>query len=157
MLNRHDLTSYSSKFNLFSKFILGRTDAMSGLSTVCLDSTNRQAFALLFATMKSAATFAIVLVTTPDLKTARALAGAALQSRLIACANLIPKIESHYRWRGKIESAAEVLLVLKTQKSKLVALEKLILARHPYDTPEFLVLSLNTGNKKYLGWLAQNS
>lgn len=106
--------------------------------------------------MKPAAKFAIVLVTAPDLKTARALAKAALQARLIACANLIPKIESHYWWQGKIESGAEVLLILKTTKSKLPTLEKLILTKHPYDTPEFLVLSLRAGNKKYLDWLAAN-
>jgi periplasmic divalent cation tolerance protein len=106
--------------------------------------------------LKPAAKFAIVFVTAPDLKTARSLAKAALQARLIACANLIPKIESHYRWQGKIESGAEVLLVFKTQKSKLAALEKLILARHPYDTPEFLVLPLSAGNKKYLDWLTEN-
>jgi periplasmic divalent cation tolerance protein len=104
--------------------------------------------------MKSAAKFAVVLVTAPDLKTARALARAALAARLIACANLVPKIESHYQWQGKIESGTEVLLVLKTQKSKLAALEKLVLARHPYDTPEFLVLPLSAGNQKYLAWLA---
>jgi periplasmic divalent cation tolerance protein len=106
--------------------------------------------------MKPAAKFALVLVTVPDLKTARALAKAALQACLTACANLIPKIESHYRWQGKIESGAEVLLILKTQKSKLAALEKLILAKHPYDTPEFLVLPLSAGSKKYLDWLAAN-
>ena len=104
--------------------------------------------------MKSAEKFSIVLVTAPDLKTARALAQAALQARLIACANLVPRIESHYWWQEKIESGAEVLLVLKTQKSKLAALEKLVLARHPYDTPEFIVLPLSAGNKKYLAWLA---
>jgi periplasmic divalent cation tolerance protein len=104
--------------------------------------------------MKSAANFAIVLVTAPDLKTARALTRAALSARLIACANLVPNIESHYRWRGKIESSAEVLLVLKTTKSKLPALEEMVVARHPYDTPEFLVLPLNAGGKKYLNWLA---
>jgi periplasmic divalent cation tolerance protein len=104
--------------------------------------------------MKSATKFTIVLVTAPDLKNARALAKAALQARLIACANLIPKIESHYWWQGKIESDKEVLLVLKTQKSKLTALEKLILTRHPYDIPEFLILPLSAGNEKYLGWLA---
>src|SRR5271167_1404014 len=104
--------------------------------------------------MKSPEAFFIVLVTAPDLKTARTLARAALSARLIACANLVPKIESHYWWQGKIESGAEVLLVLKTQKSKLTALEKLILARHPYDTPEFLVLPLSAGSKKYLDWLA---
>jgi periplasmic divalent cation tolerance protein len=106
--------------------------------------------------MKPGTKFAIVLVTAPDLKTARVLAKAALRAQLIACANLIPKIESHYWWRGKIESGAEVLLVLKTQKSKLAALEKLVLAQHPYDTPEFLVLPLSAGNKKYLDWLKSN-
>jgi periplasmic divalent cation tolerance protein len=106
--------------------------------------------------MKPATKFAIVLVTAPDLKTARALAKAALQARLTACANLIPKIESHFWWQGKIESGAEVLLVLKTQKSKLAALEKLILAKHPYDTPEFLVLPLSAGGKKYLEWIESN-
>ena len=104
--------------------------------------------------MKSAAKFAIVLVTAPDLKTARTLAKAALQARLIACANLIPKVESHYWWQGKIESGAEVLLVFKTSKAKLAALEKLMLAKHPYDTPEFLVLPLSAGNGRYLDWLA---
>src|ERR1035437_7088774 len=104
--------------------------------------------------MKSAAKFAIVLVTAPDLKIARALAKAALQAKLIACANLVPKIESHYWWQGKIESGAEVLMIFKTQKSRLAALEKLILAKHPYDTPEFLVLLLVAGSKKYLAWLA---
>ena len=72
--------------------------------------------------MKSAAKFSIVLVTAPDLKTARMLAKAALSARLIACANLVPKIESHYWWQGKMESGAEVLLVLKTTNSKLTAL-----------------------------------
>lgn len=107
--------------------------------------------------MKSAAKFAIVLVTAPDRKTARSLARAALSARLIACANLIPQIESHYWWQGKIESGAEVLLILKTAKSKLAALEKLVLARHPYDTPEFLVLPLNTGSEPYLGWLTRST
>lgn len=104
--------------------------------------------------MKSATSFALALVTAPDLKTARALAQAALAARLIACANLVPRIESHYRWQGKIESAAEVLLILKTRQARLPALEKLILANHPYDTPEFLVMPLKAGSRKYLDWLA---
>ena len=104
--------------------------------------------------MKPAAKFAVVLVTAPNLKTARALAKAALSARLVACANLVPAIESHYWWQGKIESSNEVLLVLKTEKSKLAALEKLVLAKHPYDTPEFVVLPLSAGNKRYLDWLA---
>jgi periplasmic divalent cation tolerance protein len=100
-----------------------------------------------------ASKFAIVLVTAPDLKTARALTRSALRARLIACANLVPKMESHYWWQGKIESGTEVLLVFKTPKSRLGELEKWVLARHPYDTPEFLVLPLRSGSKKYLNWL----
>jgi periplasmic divalent cation tolerance protein len=104
--------------------------------------------------MKTAAPFALVLVTAPDLKTARILAKAALKARLAACANLVPQIESHYWWQGKIESGREILIIFKTRKSKLEALEKLIVARHPYDTPEFLVLTLDQGSRKYLKWLA---
>jgi periplasmic divalent cation tolerance protein len=106
--------------------------------------------------MRPAKSFSIVLVTAPDLKTARRLAKAALTKHLIACANLIPKLESHYWWQGKIETGAEVLMLIKTVTSKLDALEKLILAEHPYDTPEFLVLPINRGNKRYLSWLASS-
>jgi periplasmic divalent cation tolerance protein len=96
------------------------------------------------------------LATAPDLKTARRLARAALRARLIACANLVPKIESHYWWQGKIETGTEVLLLLKTTSSRLAALERLILAEHPYETPEFVVLSVSGGNRRYLRWLGQS-
>jgi len=100
--------------------------------------------------------FRIVLVTAPDLKIARRLALAALDRRLIACANILPKIESHYRWKGKKERAAETLLVLKTTAPCLARLQRLIVAEHPYDTPEFLVLPINGGNPRYLNWVAAN-
>jgi uncharacterized protein involved in tolerance to divalent cations len=104
--------------------------------------------------MKSAHKFAIVLVTAPDLKTARALGKAALGARLVACANLIPGLESHYWWRGKLERSREVLLVFKSTKAKLPALEKIVLKNHPYDTPEFIVLPVTFGTSAYLDWLA---
>ena len=106
--------------------------------------------------MKPAWNPVFVLVTAPDLGSSRALAKAALEARLIACANLIRKVESHYWWQGKIESAAEVLVIFKTTKGKLKALEKLIVAKHPYDTPEFLVVPIIAGNKRYLDWLSQS-
>ena len=106
--------------------------------------------------MKPKTNFRIVLVTAPDLKTERRLAYAALAARLIACANLVPKIESHYRWQGRLERSAEVLTLLKTTQARVAALEKLIVAKHPYDTPEFVVLSLDGGAKKYLTWLAKS-
>ena len=104
--------------------------------------------------MKSASLFTVVLVTAPDLKTARSLARLALRARLAACVNLVPGIESHYWWQGKLERSAEILLVLKTTRAKLAALEKLVLANHPYDTAEFLALPLAAGTGRYLDWLA---
>jgi len=105
------------------------------------------------SSMKLTEKYALVLVTAPDIKTGRNLARAALKGRLVACANLIPRIESHYWWRGKLEAGAEALLVMKTTTARLAALEKLIVARHPYDTPEFVVLPISRGSRRYLDWV----
>ena len=103
--------------------------------------------------MKTATHIRLILITAPDLRTARMLATAALKARLIACANLVPKLESHYWWQGRIGRSTEILLVLKTTAARVSDLERLILEKHPYDTPEFLVLNLNGGNRRYLDWL----
>ena len=103
--------------------------------------------------MKPTKGFELVLVTAPNLKTARKLAHAALTNRLIACANILPRMESCYWWKDKIERSAEVLILLKTTTERLAALERLILSGHPYDTPEFIVLKITRGNKRYLSWL----
>jgi periplasmic divalent cation tolerance protein len=106
--------------------------------------------------MKSARKFLIVLVTAPDLKVARLLARSALKARLVACANLVPRIESHYWWRRKLERSAEVLLILKTSRHHLAALERLFLSLHPYDTAEILALPVGLGTPRYLRWLADS-
>lgn len=98
----------------------------------------------------------MVLVTTPDLKVARRLARAALEAKLIACANIVPKIESHYWWQGKIERGGEVLIVMKTTRRQLKALEKLVVEKHPYDTPEFIAVPLAAGNARYLDWICDS-
>ena len=103
--------------------------------------------------MKPSTRHALVLVTVPDRKTARALARTLLDARLAACVSLVPGLESHYWWQGKIESGREILLLIKSLKTRLPALEKTVLANHPYDTPEFIVLPLSGGNAKYLAWL----
>lgn len=95
----------------------------------------------------------LVLVTAPDLKTARRLAKSALSDRLVACANLIPKLESHYWWQGRLEKSAEVLILFKTSAGRLKKLEQAILSNHPYDTPEFVVLPITAGNERYLQWI----
>ncbi len=94
-------------------------------------------------------------MTAPDLKTARKLARLALGARLAACANLVPGLESHYWWQGKMERSREVLILFKTVQSRLGKLEKLVVTEHPYDTPEFVVLSVSRGNERYLRWWDQ--
>lgn len=103
--------------------------------------------------MKHTSQHVVVLVTAPNLKSAKALASAALEARLAACVNVIPKIESFFWWEGKLQKADEAQLVFKTTLSKLAELEQLVADRHSYDTPEFLVLPAVGGNSKYLEWL----
>ena len=108
------------------------------------------------SSVKNGKNFVVALVTAPELKTARKLAEAALKERLVACVNLVPRIESHYWWQGTIESSSEVLMLLKTTQPRLAELESLILAHHPYDTAEFIVLPLQSGAERYLHWLRES-
>lgn len=104
--------------------------------------------------MHPAADYCCVFVTTPNISVARKLAAAVLSERLVACANLIPKVESHYWWKGQLESSSEVLILFKTTRKKLKELEHCVVKNHPYDTPEFIALGLDHGAEKYLSWIA---
>ena len=97
--------------------------------------------------------YRIALVTAPDLAVARQLARGILENRLAACVNLVPGVESHYWWEGELCCETEVLMVLKTTGDKLAALEAWVLAEHPYDTPEFVVLPIESGSARYLEWI----
>ena len=101
--------------------------------------------------------FAVVMVTAPDRALARRLAKAALEAKLAACANIVPAVESHYWWEGKLESSDEVLLLLKTRQALLPKLERAVQEIHPYDTPEFIALPLTAGSRRYLAWLNDNT
>lgn len=106
--------------------------------------------------MKKSGKYIIVYVTAPDIKVARRIAKEALQARLVACVNIVPEIESHYWWQGKIEFSSEVLMIMKTQKNQVLALEKLVLEKHPYETPEFIVVDIVSGNERYLNWITDS-
>jgi len=97
----------------------------------------------------------LVLVTVPQGGKAESLAEGMVEARLAACANILPGAVSVYRWKGRVHRDAESLLVIKTTAARLKALERWIKARHPYETPEFLVLSVAAGSKEYLRWLAE--
>jgi periplasmic divalent cation tolerance protein len=103
--------------------------------------------------MISARTIVLVFVTAPDLKVARKVARAVLKDKHAACANIVPKIESHYWWQGKLEKSGEVLIIFKTTQRCLAELEEAVIRSHPYDTPEVIALPLDRGNKRYLDWV----
>ena len=70
-----------------------------------------------------------------------------------ACATLIPAVESIYRWQGKVESATETLLLIKTGPEQLAALQPRLHEMHSYEIPEFLVLEVDAASKSYLDWM----
>src|ERR1700688_3655994 len=101
--------------------------------------------------------FRLVLVTCPSLPEARKISRALLQKHLAACVNIhTPPIESVYRWKGKIETAREHLLLIKTTARRLKSLEKEVLRLHSYETPELLVLPISGGSRAYLRWLSNS-
>jgi periplasmic divalent cation tolerance protein len=100
--------------------------------------------------------FQIVLVTAPGLTVGRKLARLVLEARCAACVNIVPKVESHYWWQGKITKSTEVMLVMKTTRSRTKALKRIILENHPYDTPEFVALPTSSGSRRYLEWVAES-
>lgn len=107
--------------------------------------------------MKRTREHKMVLVTAPDIRVARKLARAALEARAAACANLVPSLESHYRWKGKLETSSEVLVIFKTLRRLLPVLEATVRAVHPYDTPEFVVLPIESGSERYLAWVTEST
>lgn len=107
--------------------------------------------------MKTSNSFVTVWVTVPDRALGRRLGRQAVDAGLAACAQVSGPLESIYRWQGAVESAREWLLVLKTRTRCLKALETLVLAHHPYDTPQFIALPLLGGSPKYLAWLAASA
>lgn len=95
----------------------------------------------------------VVLTTWPDVEKARAAARALVGEKLVACANIMPGVESIYRWEGKVETSAEVMMVLKTTIARYQMMETRILALHPYEVPEIVVLRVTDGLPKYLRWV----
>jgi len=102
---------------------------------------------------EASASARIVLTTTADADEAGRIARTLVEERLAACASLFPSAQSIYRWQGEIETATETLLLIKTAAEQLAALELRLKALHSYQTPEFLVLSVESGSREFLGWL----
>jgi periplasmic divalent cation tolerance protein len=95
----------------------------------------------------------VVLVTVPDSDTGRALAQQVVEARLAACGSLIPGLTSVYRWEGRVQQDPDALIIFKTTAGRLPALKKTVVAHHPYEVPELLVLPTIHGHLPYLEWV----
>jgi periplasmic divalent cation tolerance protein len=103
--------------------------------------------------VETASTVRIVVTTVVSPEEAARLGQAMIEERLAACATILPVAHSIYRWQGKIESSTETVLLLKTELDRLAALDTRLHELHSYQTPEFLVLGVESGSQAYLAWL----
>ena len=101
--------------------------------------------------------YRIVLVTCASIAEARTVGRSAVEKKLAACANIVKGVESIYRWKGRVERAREVLVVMKTTVRRLRELEREVNRVHSYDVPEFIVLPIVAGSREYLKWVKENA
>jgi len=99
----------------------------------------------------------VVLVTCGSILEARKIASQVVRKRLAACVNIVlGPVQSIYRWKGKVASAREVLMVIKTSAKRLEDLEQEVLRLHSYDVPEFIALPISAGSREYLAWVNES-
>jgi periplasmic divalent cation tolerance protein len=99
----------------------------------------------------------IVLTTAGSSHEAEKIAGALVERRLAACVNIIPQIQSVYRWEAKVEQATEWLLLIKTRAEVFARLRDAITELHSYEVPECIMLQVGDGAEPYLHWIAENT
>ena len=104
--------------------------------------------------MESPTQALLVIANCPDEACANRIALAVVEAGLAACVNLLPRVQSVYRWQGVIESASEVPLLIKTTRARYPALQAALTAAHPYELPEIVAVPLEAGLPGYLAWVA---
>src|SRR2546427_2447963 len=99
----------------------------------------------------------LVLSTAGSESEARKIAQALVERRLAACVNIVPRIHSVYRWQGKVERDKEQLLLIKTVEERVQQLKDALFAAHPYEVPEFVVISIDDVAEPYRQWLLDST
>lgn len=97
--------------------------------------------------------YIVVLVTASSQKEADTIANSLINKRVAACVNIIPAVNSIFWWQGKADTTEELLLLIKSKKSKLPAIIKLVKSLHSYTVPEIIALPIIAGEKQYLNWI----
>jgi periplasmic divalent cation tolerance protein len=103
------------------------------------------------------ADYVVVLTTVPADGSAPDFARSLIEERLAACVNLLPAMDSIYRWEGQVEHETERQMVIKTSRDRVPALWDRVRELHPYEVPEFLVLPIVDGNEAYLRWVGEST
>ena len=98
----------------------------------------------------------LALSTFPDAETARRISNELVAQKFVACANILPSVESIYTWKGKIEKADETLVFFKLSEHRQTAFQEKLRSLHPYDVPEIIFVPISSGLPDYLRWVADN-
>lgn len=101
--------------------------------------------------------YIIVLITVDSQEAAQKLGDILITERKAACVNIVPAVESHYRWQGKKVTDRELLLIVKTQEKLLDELVLLVKNHHPYSVSEIIALPVIGGNEEYLKWVEEET
>ena len=99
----------------------------------------------------------IIIVACASRKEARRIADSLLKERLVACANIVTKVESSFWWKGRIEKAQEAILIMKTLKVNFKKIEVEVKRLHSYEVPEVVAIPITAGSKSYLDWIKSNT
>ncbi|MGD0335484.1 MAG: divalent-cation tolerance protein CutA [Candidatus Omnitrophota bacterium] len=100
--------------------------------------------------------YTVILVTVPSKAEARRIARGLLKEKLAACVNIIGRVDSLFWWKGKIEQAAESLLIIKSRRSKAKKIIQAVKSMHSYEVPEIICLPIVEGHKPYLRWIDES-
>ena len=98
----------------------------------------------------------LALSTFPDAEAARRISNQLVAEKLVACANILPSVESIYRWKDKIESGNETLVLFKLSENRQSAFQEKLRSLHPYEVPEIIFVPVSSGLPEYLRWVADN-
>jgi periplasmic divalent cation tolerance protein len=98
----------------------------------------------------------LALSTFPDAETAKKISNQLVAKKLAACANILPSVESIYRWKEKIESGNETLVFFKLSEDGQSAFQEKLRSLHPYEVPEIIFVPVSNGLPEYLGWVVEN-
>ena len=97
--------------------------------------------------------YLVVMITTKDKSEAQTIAEALLKEKLVACANIMESVQSHFWWQGKIDQSQETMLILKTKESLFENIVATVKSLHSYDVPEIIAFPIVKGNWEYLQWI----